>query len=154
MIKLSKHLCICAALFSSSAAFASDSGWMISETDGQVSITRDAKALYAAKGTRLEIGDVVSTSEGGRAVLVRGDEFYIVSPKAQVRIKKAEEQGVAAQVFQYIGEKVLGMERKAKGTPGTKEPVLAAVVKGYGDKPEKPELKDFEGTAHTLNPSE
>ncbi len=126
MIKLVRNIGIAAALLTGTAAVASDSGWTISEANGQVSVMRDDKAIYGAKGTELEVGDVIRTSKGARAVLVRGDEFHIVSPNAQVRIVKVQEDSTATKILKFVGNML---------SPNTKHSTLsrppeAAVVKG------------------------
>ena len=137
MIKLSKRVCVIAALFASSSALAADSGWSISEADGQVSVMRGDKPLYGAAGTRLQIGDVVRTAKGARAVLVREDEYLIVSPLEQARITKAQESGVVAQLIDTLG----GMLFDNKNTQSQKSlqgPMNAAVTKGFGKEKKTP----------------
>lgn len=120
-----KYLCAAAALCLSGAAIAQDSGWSISEADGQVSVIRDGKAIYGASGTPLEIGDVVRTSKSANAVLVRGEDFFVVAPDKKVRIKPAEKKGAVAGFFEYVGDLL---------TPNDHAPLRrsyeAAVVKG------------------------
>jgi len=128
MIKLSRIICVLAALFTTSAALASDSGWIISEANGQVSVTRDDKAIYGAKGTQLQVGDVIRTSKGARAVLARGDEFHIVSPNAQVRIIKVEEDSTATKILKFVGNLLATDNQHSR----LSRPMEAAVVKGYG----------------------
>jgi len=128
MANLPKMICVFAALVSSTAAFAQDSGWRISETDGQVSVIRDNEAIYGEEGTQLRIGDVVRTSEAGRAVLVRGTEFVMVSPKAQVRIKPVQKGGVVDQVLEYLGDLLTTGSQPTTSKART----VALVVKGYG----------------------
>lgn len=128
MAKLPKLICVFAAFSLSTAAFAQDSGWRISETDGQVSVIRDNEAIYGEEGTQLQIGDVVRTSEAGRAVLVRGKEFVVVSPKAQVRIKPVEKGGMVDQMLEYLGD----LLTTDSGLTSSKARTVALVVKGYG----------------------
>jgi len=128
MIKLSRIICIVAALFTTSAVLASESGWIISEANGQVSVMRDDKAIYGAKGTPLQVGDVIRTSKGARAVLARGDEFHIVSPKTQVRIVKVEEDSTATKILKFVGNMLSPDQPRSS----LKQPMQAAVVKGYG----------------------
>jgi hypothetical protein len=128
MVGLTKIACAMAALVSSTAAMAQDSGWTISETDGQVSVIRDSEAIYGAEGTHLQIGDVVSTSEAGRAVLVRGKEFVVVAPKAQVRIKRAEKAGLVDQTLEFLSDLLLTGSEPTSG-----QRAVATVVKGYGN---------------------
>ncbi|MEM8724636.1 MAG: hypothetical protein AAGE86_03850 [Pseudomonadota bacterium] len=124
----SRNICLAAALCTSSAALASDSGWSISEADGQVSITRGEKAVYGAKGTPLQVGDVIRTKKAARAVLVRGDEFYIVAPNKQVRIIRVEEDSTATKVMKFVG----GMLSSNTQHSSLQRPMEAAVVKGMG----------------------
>lgn len=129
MNSLPKLIGVVAALVSSTAALAEDSGWRISETDGQVSVIRNSEAIYGEEGTQLLIGDVISTSEAGRAVLVRGKEFAVVSPKAQVRIKRAEKGALVDQMFEFLGDLLTTGDEPA---PGNRR-MSALVVKGYRD---------------------
>lgn len=126
MIKLARNFCIATALFTGSAALASDTGWTISEANGQVSVMRDDKAIYGAKGTELEVGDVIRTSKGARAVLVRGDEFHIVSPNAQVRIVKVEADSTATKILKFVGNMLSSNTQHSS----LSRPPEAAVVKG------------------------
>jgi hypothetical protein len=118
-----------ASLVASTAALAQDSGWRISEVDGQVSVVRDESAIYGEEGLALQLDDVVRTSEAGRAVLVRGKEFYIVAPGAQVRIKRPEKAGMVAQVLDYLGDLLVSDPQ-----PTTRRTAqVGTVVKGYGN---------------------
>ena len=128
MIRLARSIGIAAALLTSSAALASDSGWIISEADGQVSVNRADKAVYGAKGTKLQVGDVIRTSKAARAVLVRGDEFYIVTPNKQVRIAKVEEDSTATKIMNFVGNMLSSNSEHSK----LNRPLDAAVVKGMG----------------------
>lgn len=124
-------------LVSGSAAFAEDSGWVISEADGQVSIARGDKAVYGATGTALEVGDVVSTSKAARAVLARGDEFVILAPNKKVRIARKQEPGALAQVMDFVGGIFSSNSQKTRFDSSTS----AAVVKGLDSSLGKPSSK-------------
>ncbi len=138
MLKVSKWLCVLVAFFGASAAFAQDTGWSISEADGQVSVIRDSKAIYGAEGTRLQIGDVVRTSKAGRAVLVRNKEFVIVPPDEQLRIAKVEGSGPVGQFLEFLDDMLTtDHNRNQRSTTA-----LAAVVKGYDNKPKTSGLSD------------
>ncbi len=154
MFKLSKGLFVAAALLSSSAAFAEDSGWAISEADGQVSIMRGGQAVYGAEGTRLQIGDVVRASKSGRAVIARGDKFVVVTSKSQVRIKPAKQKGRIMQMVEYMGDTLQDLTRGGGRNSDDDKQVTAAVVKGYGDKPEMPTSAELDASMSTFNPSE
>jgi hypothetical protein len=129
MRNLLKIVGVGAGLMASTAALAQDSGWRISEADGQVSVVRDETAIYGEEGLALQLDDVVRTSEAGRAVLVRGKEFYIVAPGAQVRIKRPEKAGMVAQVLDYLGDLLVSDPQ-----PATRRAAqVGTVVKGYGN---------------------
>lgn len=150
MANLPKTILVLAALVSSTAALAEDSGWKISETDGQVSVIRDSEAIYGEEGTRLQIGDVVTTSEAGRAVLVRGEEFVVVSPKAQVRIKRAEKGGMVSQMLEYLGDLLTTGTEPSNGN----RRAVALVVKGYGNSSDNNEVLAAIDAKSSLSPDE
>ncbi len=126
MIQISKALCIAAAFCMGSTALAENSGWRISEADGQVSVIRGDKSLYGARGTDLQVGDMVKTSGAANAVLVRGDEFVVVDSGKTVRIKPAEEQGVLGQMVEFV----TGLLGPSEDHSKLNRPMQAAVVKG------------------------
>ncbi|MEL7196709.1 MAG: hypothetical protein AAGL10_00195 [Pseudomonadota bacterium] len=133
MLKFGKTLLAASALCMGSAAMASDGNWMISDADGQVTVTRDSKPLYGASGTVLKAGDVITTSKTARAVLVRGGKFVVVEPSKKVRISKPKQKGAVAKVFEYLGNMVsTGSNRNTFG-----QQTAAAVIKGYGKGAEK-----------------
>lgn len=126
MIRISKAICVAAAFCMSSAALAENSGWSISEADGQVSVIRGDKSLYGAEGTQLQVGDLVKTSGAANAVLVRGEDFVVVASGKTVRIKPAEEQGVVGQMVEYV----TGLLGPSEDHSKLDRPMQAAVVKG------------------------
>ena len=65
----------------------------------------------------------------GRAVLVRGGEFVIVSPHSRLRIA-AEDRRSFVQIIQDVGRVVFQIERKATPHFSVQTPYLAALVKG------------------------
>lgn len=129
MIKLLRHTAIAIALSTSSIAMAENSGWTLSQTDGQISVIRDGKALYGAEGTQLKIGDIVKASKAARAILVRGNNTAILSPNGQIRITKPQTKGAVAQALEFIGDLVSSDTKKSNFN----RPTHAAVVKGFGD---------------------
>jgi hypothetical protein len=126
---LPRMIGIAAALCASTAALADDSGWRISEVDGQVSVIRDETAIYGEEGLALQVDDIIKASEAGRAVLVRGEEFYVVAPGARARIKLPEKGGRIAQVLDYLGELLTSDPQPT----GRRSAQVATVVKGYGE---------------------
>jgi len=126
MIRIFRALFVTAAFCMGSAALAEESGWSISEADGQVSVIRGDRSLYGARGTELHVGDVVKTSRAANAVLVRGGDFVVVDPGKAVRIKPAVEQGVVGQMVEFVTGLLGPSEDRSK----LSRPMEAAVVKG------------------------
>ncbi len=129
MIRLAKKSLVVAALMASTSAIAS-SGWSVSEASGSVTITRGDNVIQARKNSRLNEGDVIRTGKGARAVLVRGKEYVVVSPKAHIRIAEPEKAGPVTQIFQYLGNVLFKIEKKSTPHFGVETPFMAAVVKG------------------------
>ena len=78
------------------------------------------------------------TSKAGRAVLVRNKEFVIVPPDEQVRIAKAEGSGPVGQFLEFLDDMLTtDHNRNQRSTTA-----LAAVVKGYDNKPKTSGLSD------------
>ncbi len=129
MIRLARKSIVVAALMASTSAIA-NSGWSVSEASGSVTITRGEKVIQARKDSRLNEGDVIRTGKGARAVLVRGKEYLVVSPKAHIRIAEPEKAGPVTQIFQYLGNVLFKIEKKSTPHFGVETPYMAAVVKG------------------------
>ncbi len=144
MMSMTKLIGVTAALFASSAAMAGNGSWMISDADGQVTVTRADKPLYGAKGTALKAGDVISTSKNARAVLVRDGKFVVVEPGKKVRISKPKQQGTVSKIFVYLGNLVSTSSPRNSFS----EQTTAAVVKGYGKDVEKSLSKSNTVTYH------
>jgi hypothetical protein len=123
-------MAIIALFVLSTPAAASTKAWQISESTGSVSVESNGQVRTGARGMALKAGDAVSTGSTGRAVIVRGGEYVIVSPKSRVRITKPEESGAITQIFQSIGSALFKIEKKETPHFGVKTPYLAAVVKG------------------------
>jgi len=123
-------MAIVALFMLSTPAAAGTKAWQISESTGAVSIESNGQVRDAARGMALKAGDAVSTGSSGRAIIVRGGEYVIVSPKSRVRITKPEESGAITQIFQSIGSALFRIEKKETPHFGIKTPYLAAVVKG------------------------
>src|SRR5687768_2428644 len=71
-------------------ASAQTAGWRISEVSGPVRIVENGRTRAATRGALLSTGSAIATAAQGRAVLVRGREFVIVSPNSQLRIPDAQ----------------------------------------------------------------
>ena len=113
-----------------SPAQAGTKSWHISESNGEVSVETGSGVRAASRGQSLKAGDAVRTGASGRAVIVRGGEYVIVSPKSRVRITKPEETGAITQIFQSVGSALFRIDKKETPHFGVKTPYLAAVVKG------------------------
>ena len=116
----------------SPTAFAQSVPWRVTEAAGQVEVRRGAQAVAARRGATVAPGDVVSTGANGRAVLVRGRDFVIVSPSTQLRVPGAQERGGSRHVrmLQASGRAQYRIERRATPHFGVRTPHLVALVKG------------------------
>ena len=117
-------------LLSSGAAYADTPGWEISESSGSVVVESEGLTFIASKGRDLDVGDVVSTGGDGRAVLVRGDQYMVVSPKSKIRIARPKKSGGVTQIFEYFGNVLFRVDKKTDPHFGVDTPYMAAVVKG------------------------
>jgi hypothetical protein len=115
----------------SPAAFAQAVPWRVTEAAGQVEVRRGAQLAAARRGAVVAPGDLVTTGANGRAVLVRGRDFVIVSPRTQLRVPGAqEEQGGVIRMLQTSGRAQYRIERQAAPHFGVRTPHLVALVKG------------------------
>ncbi|MEA3033880.1 MAG: hypothetical protein QOH86_1896, partial [Sphingomonadales bacterium] len=113
------------------AAEAADSpAWRVTEVAGPVRVVHSGLVLAAARGGQLAAGDVVSTGPGGRAVLVRGQEYVIVSPGTQVRLPGAAEPRGLVQMIEDYGRALFRIERKSTPHFAVRTPYAVALVKG------------------------
>ena len=119
-----------AALLCSSTAFAGAPAWTVSESSGAVNILHAGTSKVANRGGALVIGDVVVTGARGRAVLVRGQEFLVVSPNSRISIADPANTGGLIQIVQNWGSAIFKIEKKTEKHFAVKTPYLAAVVKG------------------------
>jgi hypothetical protein len=115
-------------LWSTSALAASP--WVISEKTGTVMIVRGGATKAAARGGELAPGDLISTAPGARAVLIRGEEYLVVSPGSRLRIAAPKENGVVTQIIEEAGNVIFKIKKMATPHFGVQTPYLAAVVKG------------------------
>jgi hypothetical protein len=105
--------------------------WTVSEVSGDVRLSEGGKVRAASKGASLGSGAVIATAFGARAVLVRGQEFVVISPNSRMRLPLAAEapNGIV-QIIQEWGSALFKIEKKATPHFGVRTPYLAAVVKG------------------------
>jgi len=123
-------LMLFSAFLLASPAHAAPKQWKISEVSGQVQVERDGSTRSGTRGMVLGLGDAVLTGETGRAVVVRGGEYVIVSPKSRLRIAKPKSESGFTQFIQYAGSVLFKIEKKETPHFRVETPYLAAVVKG------------------------
>tara|TARA_R110000772_G_scaffold44732_21_gene102879 strand:- start:646 stop:2010 length:1365 start_codon:yes stop_codon:yes gene_type:complete len=121
---------VIAALLSSSAAYAETPGWQVSEISGNVTVARKGAVKIAQRQTKLAAGDVIKTGPKGRAVLLRGGEYLVVSPASHIEIAEPAANGKVTQIIEYLGNVLFRIDKKATPHFGVKTPYMAAVVKG------------------------
>ncbi|GAA0465422.1 hypothetical protein GCM10009096_02500 [Parasphingorhabdus litoris] len=121
---------IVAALLSSGAAYAGAPGWQVSEISGNVTIARKGVVKIAQRQTKLAPGDVIKTGPKGRAVLLRGGEYLVVSPASHIEIAEPKKSGKITQIIEYFGNVLFRIDKKETPHFGVKTPYMAAVVKG------------------------
>jgi len=121
---------IIAALLSSSAAYAGAPGWQVSEISGNVTVARQGVVKIAQRQTKLAAGDVIKTGPKGRAVLLRGGEYLVVSPASHIEIAEPAKSGKVTQIIEYLGNVLFRIDKKETPHFGVKTPYMAAVVKG------------------------
>ena len=117
-------------LMTSSAAIGAVPGWTISETSGPVLIAAPGVSRAAQRGGMLAIGDVVSTGRGGRAVLVRGDEYLVVAPNTRITVADPAASGGLTQIVEQVGNVIYKIRKMTMPHFAVQTPFLAAVVKG------------------------
>jgi hypothetical protein len=130
MIRGIKRAFLIASLLTSGAAFAGTPGWSVSESSGSVTVLKSGMSQAAMRGGKLIMGDVVSTGANGRAVLVRGEEYLVVSPNSRIRIADPAASGGMTQIIQNFGNTIFKIQKKTTPHFGVQTPYLAAVVKG------------------------
>lgn len=118
-----------AALLGSGTALAQVPQWTVSESSGPVSILRPGFSGAAARGGIVRAGDTVATGKNGRAVLVRGEEYLVVSPVSQIVVAGPQPGGMT-QIIQKFGNTLFKIKKMATPHFAVETPYLAAVVKG------------------------
>jgi len=119
-------------IWSPAAAVAQGAPWRFTEAAGQVEVRRGAQVAAARRGATVAPGDLISTGANGRAVLVRGRDFVIVSPRTQLRVPAGGEAGGPQHVrmLQSSGRAQYRIERRSAPHFGVRTPHLVALVKG------------------------
>jgi hypothetical protein len=117
-------------LFCSQAAFAAVPSWRVTEVAGAVQLQHGGRIVAAERGATLDPGDTVTTGADGRAVLVRGQEYVIVSARSRLRLPPAAEARGIVQMLQDFGRATFRIEKKETPHFGVRTPYLVALVKG------------------------
>jgi hypothetical protein len=118
-------------LAASGTALAAGPGWTVSEVNGNVRVTENGRSRAATRGALLSSGATIATGRGSRAVIVRGQEFVVISPSSQLRVPlAAESRGGLMQMIEDFGTALFRIEKKSTPHFGVQTPYLAAVVKG------------------------
>jgi hypothetical protein len=126
--------------FGASGAASAQTGWRVSEASGDVRVALDGQTRPVTRGMLLASGAVVASNPGGRAVLVNGRDYVILSPASRVRLPGAPAQVIPAsggrtmaamtQVVSEAGTALYRIEHRATPHFRVQTPYLAAVVKG------------------------
>jgi hypothetical protein len=118
-------------LFAASAtALAAPPPWKVSEATGDVRLVQNGRITTAVKGALLSSGSTIATGANARAVLVRGEEYVIVSPRTQLRVPADAAPNKIMQLIEDFGTAVFKINKKSTPHFGVQTPYLAAVVKG------------------------
>jgi hypothetical protein len=114
----------------SGGANAAAPAWKVSETSGEVRLVENGRARPATKGALLTSGSTIATGPGARAVIVRGEEFVVISPRSQLRVPAESSSNGIMQLIEDFGTALFKIQKKSTPHFGVQTPYLAAVVKG------------------------
>lgn len=104
--------------------------WKVSEVSGTVRLTENGKSRPASRGALLSSGAMITTGPAARAVIVRGEEFVVISPSTQIRVPAAVAPNKIFQLIEDFGTAIFKITKKSTPHFGVQTPYLAAVVKG------------------------
>lgn len=113
--------------------------WRVSESSGDVRVAVNGQTRPVTRGMLLASGSVVASNSGGRAVLVSGRDYVVLSPSSRVRLPGAPARVIPAgsptmatmtQVISEAGTALYRIEHRATPHFRVQTPYLAAVVKG------------------------
>ncbi|HEX8532987.1 MAG TPA: FecR domain-containing protein [Allosphingosinicella sp.] len=111
-------------------ASAQSPGWKVSEVSGDVRLVENGRTRAATRGALLASGSTIATGTNARAVIVRGEEFVVISPRTQLRVPAVQSQNAIMQLIEDFGTAVFKIQKKSTPHFGVQTPYLAAVVKG------------------------
>jgi hypothetical protein len=118
--------------YSGSVAIADDNDyWHVRNAFGNVWVTvGGVQQASLAHARSLKPGDSIRTGQNGRALLVHGEEFILISPNSAIEIPKEKKQGLSTTIIQRAGSIVLEVEKRNVKHFEVETPLLAALVKG------------------------
>ena len=117
--------------YTGTAAIADDNNWHVSNTSGNVWVTvGGVQQASLSHSSILKPGDSIRTGQDGRALLVHGEEYMLISPNSAIEIPKETKQGLLTTIIQRAGSVVLEVEKRNVKHFEVETPQLAAVVKG------------------------
>jgi hypothetical protein len=129
-MRLGKSVSFAVAMLASGTAFAGAPGWSISESSGQVAVVSTGLVKAAVRGGAVATGDFINTGRNGRAVLVRGEEYLVVSPNTRIRVADPAKSGGLTQIVEHFGNVIYKIKKMTMPHFAVETPFLAAVVKG------------------------
>lgn len=119
--------------YTSAAAIADDDNavWHVSNAFGNVWVTVGGVQHASLSHSRiLKPGDSIRTGQNGRALLVHGQEYILISPNSAIEIPRETKQGLLTTIIQRAGSIVLEVEKRNVKHFEVETPLLAALVKG------------------------
>src|SRR5262245_54073258 len=119
--------------YAGTAASADDSKdvWHVSNALGSVWVTVGGVQPASLSHSRiLNPGDSIRTGQNGRALLVHGEEYILISPNSVIEIPRKTKQGLLTTIIQRAGSIVLEVDKRNVKHFEVETPQLAAVVKG------------------------
>ena len=120
-----------ALFYTGTAAIADDNNWHVSNTSGNVWVTvGGVQQASLSPSSIVKPGDSIRTGQNGRALLVHGEEYMLISPNSAIEIPKETKQGLLTTIIQRAGSIVLEVEKRNVKHFEVETPQLAAVVKG------------------------
>ena len=119
--------------FTGTAAIADDDNdaWHVSNAFGNVWVTvGEVQHVSLSRSRILKPGDSIQTGQNGRALLVHGEEYILISPSSAIEIPRQTKQGLFTTIIQRAGSIVLEVEKRNVKHFEVETPLLAALVKG------------------------
>ncbi|MGB8046223.1 MAG: hypothetical protein WCF66_25065, partial [Pseudolabrys sp.] len=87
--------------------------WHVSNAFGNVWVTVGGVQQASLSHSRiLKPGDSIQTGQNGRALLVHGEEYMLISPNSAIEIPRETKQGLLTTIIQRAGSIVLEVEKR------------------------------------------